>query len=365
MGEVTTGLNNISNVANAAGGIPGVDTQKVGEIIAGTQAALALASTTASAANKIAKKLNLNDPKELKTKDSRFDRKRKRKQKRLDRKAARKAKFASFKALSFGDKLKMGKDYFLQNKTLIVGIIAVQVSANMGLINELFALALSDYEKLVESIEEARAKGDITFVKSRIVGLRNRLTVLEYQLDSVVKLLDQAALYAAISGLIVTALLVLLEAISNISFIPAGVIDKGRQVISLLQKIIAGILLVIGIALPILQSLLDKVRALKKRLDDLENELDNPEGEKTDEALALFNVIQLGEIAGVEYRGYRFVIKEDVDPKFEVNGFKRHYAVAVDRDGVEAYVSKYSYTSDPNVLIDELKLQIDGNNLKI
>jgi hypothetical protein len=365
MGEVSTGLNNISNVANAAGGIPGVDTQKVGEIISGAQAAVALGQTTASTANAIAKKLNLNNPKELADKDSRFDRKRKRKQKRLDRKAARKAKFASFKALSFGDKLKMGKDYLVQNKTLVLGIIAAQVSANMGSINELFALALSDYEKLVESIEEARARGDIDFIKSRITGLRNRLTVLEYQLDSVVKLLDQAAAYAAISGLIVTALLILLEAISNISFIPAGVIDKGRQVISLLQKIIAGILLVVGIALPILQSLLDKVRALKARLDELENELNNPEGNKTDESLALFNGIQLGEISGVEYNGYRFVIKEDTDPKFEVNGFRRHYAVAIDRDNVEAYVSKYSYTSDPNVLIDELKLQIDGNNLKI
>ena len=64
------------------------------------------------------------------------------------------------------------------------------------------------------------------------------------------------------------------------------------------------------------------------------------------------------------YKGFKFEVKEEQNPSFVVKGNKRHYAVAVDRDGVEILKSDYSFTLDPNDLIDQLKLIIDQKNLQ-
>jgi hypothetical protein len=64
------------------------------------------------------------------------------------------------------------------------------------------------------------------------------------------------------------------------------------------------------------------------------------------------------------YKGFKFKIKEEQNQAFVVKGNKRHYAVATNRDGVEILKSEYSFTLDPNDLIDQLKLIIDQRNLQ-
>jgi hypothetical protein len=65
------------------------------------------------------------------------------------------------------------------------------------------------------------------------------------------------------------------------------------------------------------------------------------------------------------YKGFKLVIKEDQNPQtFVKNSIKRHYAAAIDKDGVEAIKSEYSYTLEPQILIDQLKLIIDQQNLQ-
>jgi hypothetical protein len=63
------------------------------------------------------------------------------------------------------------------------------------------------------------------------------------------------------------------------------------------------------------------------------------------------------------YKGYRFALREEDNPKFNVRGFKRHYAVAIDASNVEVLKSEYSFTLDPNDLIEQLKLAIDQQGL--
>ena len=66
-----------------------------------------------------------------------------------------------------------------------------------------------------------------------------------------------------------------------------------------------------------------------------------------------------------EYKGFKFAVKEEQNnPQFVVKGNKRKYAVAIDRDGVEVIKSEYSFTQDPNDLIEQLKLIIDQQNLQ-
>ena len=65
------------------------------------------------------------------------------------------------------------------------------------------------------------------------------------------------------------------------------------------------------------------------------------------------------------YKGFRFQIKEEQDPKFTVRGtIKRRYAVAINKLGVEVLKSEYSFTLDPNDLVDQLKLVIDKRKLQ-
>ena len=75
------------------------------------------------------------------------------------------------------------------------------------------------------------------------------------------------------------------------------------------------------------------------------------------------NIDQFGE-----YKGFKFKIKEEqtlgAQQAVVVKGNKRHYAVAVNRDGVEVIKSDYSFTLDPNDLVDQLKLIIDQQNLQ-
>ena len=64
------------------------------------------------------------------------------------------------------------------------------------------------------------------------------------------------------------------------------------------------------------------------------------------------------------YKGFRFVIKEENNPKFVVRGNKRHYAVAINKREVEQVKSDFSFTLDPQQLVDQLKFIIDQQNLQ-
>lgn len=61
-----------------------------------------------------------------------------------------------------------------------------------------------------------------------------------------------------------------------------------------------------------------------------------------------------------QYKGYTFDIKID-ENNYTV--FKKRYAVALNSYGREVLRSESSFASDPNILIDELKFQIDHQNL--
>jgi hypothetical protein len=64
------------------------------------------------------------------------------------------------------------------------------------------------------------------------------------------------------------------------------------------------------------------------------------------------------------YRQFRFQIKQEDNPKFIVRGNKRHYAVAINTKGIEQIKSDYSFTLDPQQLVDQLKVVIDQQNLQ-
>jgi hypothetical protein len=71
----------------------------------------------------------------------------------------------------------------------------------------------------------------------------------------------------------------------------------------------------------------------------------------------------LGYLDGYDYKGFRFYILEENNSKFIVKGNKRRYGVAKNKIGVDVLQSEYSFTLSPEVLVEELKLQIDQKGL--
>ena len=78
----------------------------------------------------------------------------------------------------------------------------------------------------------------------------------------------------------------------------------------------------------------------------------------------LGNIGNIDNLAIPPYRGFTFKIYEENNPKNVVAGNTRKYAVALDRSGFIRLRSQASFTLNPSVLIEELKLQIDEQNLE-
>jgi translation initiation factor RLI1 len=74
------------------------------------------------------------------------------------------------------------------------------------------------------------------------------------------------------------------------------------------------------------------------------------------------NPNQFGTITQT-YKGFKFAIREENNPKLTVRGNKRHYAVAIDTNNVEVLKSESSFTLDPEDLINTLILIIDKEKL--
>ena len=139
-----------------------------------------------------------------------------------------------------------------------------------------------------------------------------------------------------------------------------------KKIIDKLNKLIE----ILYIAIPIITVILDQAIAeledYKAQLHDVNNILDKKASNLSN---SQFNNIGGGSIQvgilPIEYKGFKFAIKEETGPKaIVVRGNKRHYAVAIDTYNVEVLKSDYSFTLDPNDLVDQLKLVIDSQNLQ-
>ena len=367
MGTETDSLNNVQPNMNS---VPEPDLKKVASVATGDIAKATAYVAIGTSVLVAGKSFFENDPL--------FTKKKKQKGKTKKKIADLKQKYAELKSMSFADKLKAAEKFFKANKGMIIGIMSALLYPKISEIVADFGGAFRSYEDLLKAIDDAKSKDDIIPLRARIFAAKNRLTKMESDLELIIKLMDTIASYVEVITLILLALEVLYTALSALvtaatpSPIVPGAITTAvntritvKDVIDKILEISSKLLLIIGIILPILEAILSKIKALKLRLESIDNVIENPENVSRAIEANQMNSIPLGYLQGADYKGYRFFIKEDPDLKFEISGYKRHFSVALDTDNVEAYTSKLSYTSDPNVLVEELKLKIDGNNFKI
>ena len=194
----------------------------------------------------------------------------------------------------------------------------------------------------------------------------------ENKILNVTKQLSQYQLYIQIFDTIITVIL----SIPIPTSVPPGIgvpvnfILKLQKVLGKAEKIITGLSAALAFIIPILEEAIYVLEDLKLQLEDINGLLDG----KTlglldnDQLKTALDSIRLTNGDFELYKGFKFAVKEDqnlgIHTAIEVKGVKRHYAVAINRDNVEILKSEYSFTQDPQVLVDQLKLIIDQKNLQ-
>ena len=144
--------------------------------------------------------------------------------------------------------------------------------------------------------------------------------------------------------------------------IPLGVINTIDSKTKTLNDIKASASVLLRISNRIVSKLIDDLNYQESRLLPIEGLLDSGLNNLTSSQILNLSP-QLGYLQGYDYKGFKFFIKEENNPKFVVKGNKRKYATAVNKDGNDILKSTSSFTLSPDVLIEELKLQIDQKGL--
>jgi hypothetical protein len=188
------------------------------------------------------------------------------------------------------------------------------------------------------------------------------------KLTSLQKTIQQINLYLTIFNAVVRILsaLPIPTAVPPGIGIPVNLITKIITTIEKSLRLISALNVVLSISTILLENEIAKLNELIFRLNEINQLLDTKASVDLNENQ--FNALSSAIYNNVDdfppYKGFKFKIKVEENKAFEVKGNKRRYAVAVDRDGVEVLKSEFSFTLDPNDLVDQLKLIIDQRNLQ-
>jgi hypothetical protein len=231
----------------------------------------------------------------------------------------------------------------------------------------------SKLEELVDQVNTYIVQANTFQTITIATNLRNNtITLINNsinKLQKVQQIIVQINFYITIFSLILS----ILSAIPLPTAVPPGVgvpislIAKIIKTIEKANKLISALSVILAIATVILENEILKLNDLIERLKAVNVLLNGKTNLNLNEQqLAdLSNTfLPLGNEEFPSYKGFKFKIKEEQNPLFVVKGNKRRYAVAIDRDGVEVLKSDYSFTLDPNDLVEQLKLVIDQKNLQ-
>jgi hypothetical protein len=211
-------------------------------------------------------------------------------------------------------------------------------------------------------IEEANLSNDPVKLQNAKLARDNAIRIITDN-ENKIKKINEDIQRISIYINIFSAIINIISAIPIPTAVPPGVgipvnliikfvkiLDKANKIVISLSAYLPTILLSLDKAIQILND-------YKSQLLDINGQIDNA---ATNSGLFLTNPTGIFD----EYKGFRFVIKEEDNPKFVVRGYKRRYAVAINKRDIESAKSEYSFTLDPNDLIEQLKLIIDQRNLQ-
>jgi hypothetical protein len=283
------------------------------------------------------------------------------KEDRKKRKEQRQKKRAENKARDVEAKRDANKKVIKNAKKTLVPIIGLQIA------NQLFSI-ISQRAKLEELVDQVNAYIDTANTPETTniaTNLRNNtITLINNsigKLQSLQTTLNQINTYLAIFNAIVTVLsaIPIPTSVPPGIGIPVNVITRIVKAIENANKLISALNVILAVASLSLENEVGKLNELILKLKNV-----NLTGLDSQQLADLTSSIYNNVDDFPPYKGFKFKIKVEENKAFEVKGNKRRYAVATDRDGVEVLKSDFSFTLDPNDLVDQLKLVIDQRNLQ-
>jgi hypothetical protein len=245
-------------------------------------------------------------------------------------------------------------------KKTIVPIITLLLTDRIADVisqNDIIKKLVDDTNKIITEANESG--GDQVKLDNAKVTRDNALRVIQSNEDKINKIneqLQRVTIYINIFSTIVS----ILSAIPIPTSVPPGIgipVNVITKIVQLLEKA-NKIVLALSALLPTIIVSLDKAIQI---LQDYKAQLLNINGQVDN--LATPTPVAFGTDYG-EYKGFKFALREEKDPKLEVRGNKRHFAIAINKQNIEQLKSDASFTLDPNDLIEQLKLVIDQQNLQ-
>jgi hypothetical protein len=293
--------------------------------------------------------------------DINLDPEKKIKEDRKKRKAQRQEKRAKNKARDTQAKRDLNKKVIKNAKKTLAPIIGLQIANQLSSIIS----QRSKLEELVDQVNTYIDTANTPETTTIATNLRNNtITLINSsigKLQNLQTILNQINTYLAIFNAIVTVL----SAIPIPTSVPPGVgipvniITRIVNTIEKANKLVSALNVVLAVATIALENEVNKLNELILKLKNI-----NLDGLNSQQLSDLTSSIYNNVDQFPPYKGFKFKIKEEQNQAFVVKGNKRRYAVATNRDGVEVLKSDFSFTLDPNDLVDQLKLIIDQRNLQ-
>ena len=261
------------------------------------------------------------------------------------------------------------KKVLKNNKKTLASIIGLAIAGKLATI----VSQRTELEDLVDKTNIIIDQANTPETIAAAINLRNNVVALINnsirKLENLQSLLGTISIILTVSSALlnVLGLTTPLTAISTVPGAPVimGIHDKLRDKIIALDKLITALSGVLAIATVLLENEIIALNELIDRLRQVSSLLDGKTLTGLDsQQLTDLTRSLLTDTQFPPYKGFNFKIKEEQNQAFVVKGNKRHYAVAIDRDGVEVLKSDYSFTLDPNDLVEQLKLVIDQKNLQ-
>ena len=283
------------------------------------------------------------------------------KEDRKKRKAQIQEKRAKNKARDTQSKRDLNKKVIKNAAKTLAPIIALQI------VNQLSSI-ISQRSKLEELVDQVNAYIDTANTPETTTiatNLRNNTIALINsnisKLQNLQTVLNQINTYLAIFNAIVTVLsaIPIPTSVPPGIGIPVNIITRIVKAIEKANKLISALNVVLAVATIALENEVNKLNELILKLKNI-----NLDGLNSQQLSDLTSSIYNNVDQFPPYKGFKFKIKEEQNQSFVVKGNKRRYAVATNRDGVEVLKSDFSFTLDPNDLVDQLKLVIDQRNLQ-
>jgi len=260
-----------------------------------------------------------------------------------------------------------------KNKSVLSGARAAKSLVpviTLLLVNKIAAVIAQNDKigQLVDStnaiIEEANLSNDPVKLQNAKLARDNAVRIITDNENKIRKInndIQRISIYISIANVIVNIIGPIILGLPTPAPAPDAVTPAKeifrRKIYEPTVKILSGLSTYLPIILLSLEKAIQILNDYKSQLLNINGEIDNAATSSD-----LFLTDPTGTFG--EYKGFKFAIKEEDNPKFVVRGYKRRYAVALNKRNIETLRSEYSFTLDPNDLIDQLKLIIDQRNLQ-